>query len=324
MPVSTALPRLSSLLLGGLALGGCMVGPSVVRREVYTREIEQAGVVPAPSGLHAVGPLAPEDGIAIEAELSTAAVSAPQRSREQGGPGVYVASDWTRVRVATGLNEHVELGLELEGSPLDRVHLMSTDVGYASVTGVLGRVSPWVRARAQNRGGSYLETQLQGSGTLLPYENLETRTTTTTTYDQGVETSALVAQDWTERQSALFFWGWRSGVSLGRVTKRGWDLSFGLSGEVLPSFYATNSATWSCTWWDNGRSFCEREPRRPADAAMVLALSSTLALGVPVGQTPFTLIGSLSGHASGSVRAPELRMVPYSGALGMRWTPGKE
>ncbi len=307
-----------ALLPLGLLLGGCM-GPALIRKEVYYRDIEQVGVVPAPSGLHAVGPLAPEGGVSVDAELSSALVASPRLSREEGAPGAYVASEWGRLRLAHGVNHGLEVGLELEGSPLDLVHPLATDVGDANVTGVVGRAGPWVRARATGRKGGYLESQIQASGTLLPYNHIETLHVTATTWEQGLQTSKSTRDEWDQRESVLFFWGWRGGLSLGRVTERGWDLSLGLGGETLPSFYGYQHDQWSCSWYADGSSFCEPPPRH-RDTSVVWSWSGTAALGVPLGDTPFTLIGTLSTMGGDRYDAPELGLVPLGGSLGMRWS----
>lgn len=307
-----------ALLPLGLLLGGCM-GRSLTNREVYTRDIEQVGVVPAPSGLHAVGPLAPEGGVAVDASLSSALVASPRQSREQGAPGAFVASDWGRLRLSHGVRRGLEIGLELEGSPLELVHPLATDLGDATVTGLVGRAGPWVRARAQGRGGGYLESQIQGYGTLLPYNHIETLHITATSWEHGLQTSESTRTVWDQRESVLFFWGWRGGFAFGRVNERGWDLSLGLGGEILPSFYGYQHDQWSCSWFSDGSAACETEPKH-RDTKPVLSWSGAATLGVPLGDTPFTLIGTLTAMSGDAYNAPELMLVPLGGSLGMRWS----
>lgn len=318
-----ALARSSLLVVGLSGLVGCAYhSPALIRTEEYQRDIEQVGVAPSPTGSHAIGPLPQKGRLAFDTELSTAAVPSPARSRLVGAPGTYAASEWARVRIATGLNDNVELGLELEGSPLNLSHPLATDLGIATVSGVIGRVGPWIRGRARSQHGEYIEAQLQGSGTLLPYDHIETETLTITDYDYGIVRNTYGHTDTLERQAALFFWGWRAGMAFGHETRDGWDLSLGASLEGLPSFYGFNHASWGCEYYSDSTSVCTEAPRRPADTRLVLAWTGTMALAIPVGQTPFTLLTSISTHRGSDLTpAHELAEVPISGTLGLRVTP---
>jgi len=301
---------------------GCAVGPMLVREDRYDREIEQVGVAPGPSGVHAVGPLTPEGRWSLVGELSATPVVPAWESRDQGAAGVFLASDWGRARVATGLTPGIEAGFELEGSPLSLVHPLATDLGNAEASGVVGRAGPTLRLRTINGQGLYAGAQIEASGTLLPYDHMETLTHTVTDYQEGVPVAGTSDSQWFEKASAVFFLTARGGVSLGYAGRRGADLSMVWSLESLPSFYGYYSASWGCRYYSDHSSECDPEPRRPVDTRPVVVGTTALVLGLPVGHTPLSLLGSVGVHAVAQLfHHSGLELAPFTGTLGLRLGP---
>ena len=108
---------LLALVIVGMFTLGYAAGSQLIRREDYDREIEQAGLVAAPGGPHAVGPLVDEHRLALEGALSGGGAFAPTRSREDGASGQMSELDWARLRLAGSPTAWMELGVEVSGSP---------------------------------------------------------------------------------------------------------------------------------------------------------------------------------------------------------------
>lgn len=310
------------LLAAPILWSGCAAGPYLVREEHYDREIEQVGVAPGPSGVHAVGPLTPEGKWSLEGEVSATPVAPARESRAQGAAGVFLASDWARARVAHGLSQGVEAGFEVEGSPLNLVRPLATDLGDAEASGVVGRAGPTLRVRTLRETGMYAGAQIEASGTFLPYNHMETLTHTVTDYQQGLPAAGYSEDQWFEKASAVFFLTARGGFSLGYSWPGGADLSMVWSLESLPSFYGFYSASWGCRYYSDHSSECDDEPRRPVDTQPIFVGTTAAVLSLPLGHSPLSLLGSLgvhqvprTGHHGG------LELAPLTGTLGLRLGP---
>lgn len=322
-PPELAVPRplvvaTAPLLLFTLA---CFSGPHVVKQTDYEREISQRGLAPAPSGPHATGPLARPGALALEGVLSSAVAVPAATTRDEGAPGEYSANDWGRARLSVGMTRWLEAGLQIEGSPADWAEPLATDIDARGYRGVLGRGGPQLRARAPIGGGWSFDGLLEAEGALLPYIHAETLTTTVTTWkpgDGGPDVAVTSSEVGEAELLHRWYWTARAGLGFAWTSPGGVDVSLGTSAENLPSFYGRDNATWGCTDWSDGSRDCGEEPDRPADLRTVLAVTGTLALAVPIRNTPFTLLAAVNGHFGDD---PIVASTPVSGDVGLRLSP---
>jgi hypothetical protein len=90
----------------------CIAGGGNATTDHFT--IHQAGLVPAPSGPHAAGPLVPYHRLAIEGAASATTVTPIGETRSAGANGQIVPRAVVRARIAYGVLERLELGADVE------------------------------------------------------------------------------------------------------------------------------------------------------------------------------------------------------------------
>lgn len=208
----------------------------------YERVIDQAAWTPGPTGPHALGPVLDGGTVSGEGSLSGGAVLTTGGTRGQGAPGQSLASAWARGRVAAGLSDEVEIGVEGAGSPL----VLSVPLAHELPTtdGVLGRGGVQLRLLRPAGNRLRLGMHLEADGGTLPLEHSETFTVSTFLHDTGQETSSTTR---TDRERPTWFWTVRSGVTGVLLQPGGWNWALTAQAESLPSFFGHAEQRWACT-----------------------------------------------------------------------------
>lgn len=120
-------------VIGVIALA---CGTPYIATTEYQRH--QMAYVPAPGGPHAIGPVLAADQTSIEASAQMTSSRAGTGSRDDGAIGHVTPQLWTRLRLAHGMLDRFELGMELEVAPGNLSTSSTIDVAGVSTR------APWL------------------------------------------------------------------------------------------------------------------------------------------------------------------------------------
>jgi hypothetical protein len=297
--------------------------------------VQQAALVPAPSGPHAAGPLVARRKLAIEGAASFTTVAPSGETRANGAMGHVVPRGVVRGRIAYGVLEGLELGADIEVASAAWGASLSSDLADdALAPATFIRSGAQLRAIVVGTRRLGLGVNAEASVASVPFAATVVNTTTTssittttvtdpggnpmTTVSPGPSSTTVTAVGASSYMTLLFA---RVGLFGTFEPVRWLSILGGVLGQTQPVFFGSLDGTFSCsatlgtTAASTTASGCSGIP---AEQIVPVTTSFVATPWLSVGVTAGPIVLYAQGHASVATDPHVVGATPLGGDVGVR------